>query len=512
MTTSTIRTREYNGRQWVLPARQGKSPDNSCAKRDGVVRVLSCGCAAAQPVVVYSCEEHDQCVDTPLSKDVLAELGLHRHANCRSCQDYVKQSQAVDVAVICHNYQRFLPECLASIRRQTIPARNVFVLDPASDEPVEGAIRLESKCIWNAKREAVALMASPFGLIVDADNWLGPTFLEDSLRAIGDTSFAYPDKYHFGQSDRVDRMSEFDSSVTNMADTCSLFRVADWRIARPAEGSPQPSEWEDHTIWRNMQKAGFSGVPSGAKLHYRKHGDSMSSKWVVSYYDNMALNKERVDVVIPLSGRGWAWEDQLGWLKKQPNVRPVLIFTSGDMKFRSAVLDSMRDFDHSAISIDVGFRPGLADLPRMQYEREVQIAMCRIWNTAQCLVNSDFVLTLEDDILPPIDAVELLMRSLDVTVGAVAAPYLQRHAPHYTHWYGPFSFSNMAKDRREGVEEISGSGFGCTLFRKGMLLAHPFSMPPGARYYDPAWFAKNSKWRCLVNWSAECLHRQGPTK
>jgi len=507
MTSSAIRTRSYNDRQWVLPPVKNKDPDASCARRGEVIRVVTCDCAAAQAIAVYSCEQFGSCISTSMYKDILAEKGLHRAANCIDCPAYVRKQSAVDVAVICHNYEQYLDECLRSIERQTVKPRRVFIIDPLSDTPVAGAIRLETRCVWAAKRAAVENMTSPFGLIVDADNWLGPTFLEDSLASIGEASFAYPDKYHFGCSDRVERMADFDSSVTNMADTCSLFRVADWRIAQPAEGSPLVSEWEDHRIWRNIVKAGFKGVASGTKLHYRVHSGSMSANWNRNYYDNMGLARERVDVVVPLSGRVWAWAATRDWLLRQDNVRPVLLFTSGDTEFRRRVLSDMQDIDCVSATVRTGLEDRLADAPRIQVERQVQVAMCRIWSEAQKLVVNDYVMCLEDDILPQEGAVQSLLRKLDASVGCVAAPYLQRHAPHYTHWTGPFSFDNMAKEKGQGVQEITGSGFGCTLFRKRMLLAHPFTMPPGARYYDPAWFARNDTWRCLVDWDLEAQHR-----
>jgi hypothetical protein len=112
--------------------------------------------------------------------------------------------------------------------------------------------------------------------------------------------------------------------------------------------------------------------------------------------------------------------------------------------------------------------------------------MCRIYNRLRAAIDTDYVWVLEDNIVPPDDALKRLMKHFGRDVACVGAPYPSRWDPKYVVW------SADRKPGQKGVhravkppagetqlQTVRGMGFGCTVFRSEVLLDHIFHMPRG---------------------------------
>ena len=92
--------------------------------------------------------------------------------------------------ITCHNYGRFLGQCIDSLLAQTMPFESIVIVDDASDDDTAAIaqaphytargvryIRGEWRDFTRARLAGLASVRRPrFLLFVDADNWLPPGF------------------------------------------------------------------------------------------------------------------------------------------------------------------------------------------------------------------------------------------------------------------------------------------------------------------------------------------------
>jgi hypothetical protein len=190
----------------------------------------------------------------------------------------------------------------------------------------------------------------------------------------------------------------------------------------------------------------------------------------------------------------------------------VLLDTSGDPEFGP-------DFDVMRLGYsDVRYRRmsvgpvGLADLPRSETVEQVRLACRRIYAAMARMIETPYVLVVEDDVVPPPGVIDGLLRSMDRDVAMVAAPYRSREdRRHFVAWNDELRPLDSRVPR--GVVEVGGTGFGCTLIRRCVLRGETFVPGPGeAPEYDVAFCQRLKKtgWRILADFALEAEHRSPP--
>ena len=150
--------------------------------------------------------------------------------------------------------------------------------------------------------------------------------------------------------------------------------------------------------------------------------------------------------------------------------------------------------------------PGLADENRRGpgVRQRVQVAMPRIYNRVQEETTTEYLWIVEDDILPPVDTCERLLRSFDATTVSVSGVYQSRFHPGYVAWD---QGGRIFTERGDGVQVIGGQGFGCVILRKSVLEKHVIHHG-GRGDYDPTFYAelRGTRWRAKVDWGCEVGH------
>lgn len=152
------------------------------------------------------------------------------------------------------------------------------------------------------------------------------------------------------------------------------------------------------------------------------------------YFEYAGLNFETVTLFIPLSGRASHWLEFSAYLDRQtwPHGQIKLVFmdTSQNADFTEQVGDWISTCDYADVR---HFKAtvadsGLADRDRRdgQVQDEVRTAVSRNYNRMAREVTTDYVWVLEDDILPPDDVCERLLRDFDPQTAWVSAAYDSR--------------------------------------------------------------------------------------
>ncbi len=451
-------------------------------------------------------------------------------------RDFEEGSCPVGVVVSCHNYGRYLAQCLHSIFNQTTrPATVVVVDDSSSDDtadvcrqfPDAKYLKVNFRHIGKTRRAGLMETSEPFVLFVDADNWLEPDFIEQGMLEFTDRTVAgvYSDYVRFGASNGSTNFPNYTRGELfrrNFVDTCTIVRrdaleLIDW------VWDVSPVIPDDYLRAQALAMEGWAFRKQHGVFHYRCH-DRQTTKIFqaerthLGYMGQNGLANWPITLFIPLCGRKWAWKKQSRFLDRQTyphdRLRILLCDTSRDPEFSSLVRSwaltcDYPDVRHMCVSQERG---SLADECRhdVDAERQVNLAMCRIYNLMRNEVQTEFVWVLEDDILPPEDVLTRLLTHFHADVASVSAPYNSRYDLMPVVWNGDANFNGgtpRCEPRRRGVEKVRGSGFGCLVLRTETLRQHVFSLPIGARYYDPEFFKQlGDHWIRLCDWSCWCKH------
>ena len=435
------------------------------------------------------------------------------------------------MVIPCHNYGRYLAECVESVLAQTHPPAEVLVIDDAStDDTAEVAARfagrgvryerVEFRSVWRVREHGARATSAPLVCFVDADDRIAPDYLEAAaarLAADWTVGLVYSDLHHFGDQSGVRRFPEVvgyeDLWRHNQVHAGAVVRrealdVSDAFSRPPGDAAAHEDWW----LWRCVLEHGWRGVRSSAAYHYRRHGESqIKVSQARTWSDRYVQIHQRVTLLVPLAGRTWAWPQLAAFLDRQtwPHDRLSIVLgdTSQSAEFSAQVRSwaarcDYADVRHLRFAVEA---PGLADVDRSAHGQRVNSAMCRIWRRLVVGLATPWTWTLEDDVIPPDDVLQRLLSHFEPIVDAVCAPYRSRFHDGYA---VTRPGRQLVRDTGPGVEQVESSGFGCAVFRSDLLRDHVYAVPNG-EWYDQ-WFFRARGLHLLCDWNCEAEHLAAP--
>lgn len=204
----------------------------------------------------------------------------------------------VSVLIPCYNLGEYLPEAIASVRRQTFSAFEIIVVDDGSTEAsVRDAIaaaagsdlrevRSENRGLSAARNLGIAHARGEYISCLDADDLFEPEWLSDAVACLDrnpDAAFVSHWLQAFGEEEwpwepgRADLGALLDQNVFNGA---ALFRRD---IVERVGGFDETMRdgCEDWEFWIRVLTAGYRGrILPAALYRYRRRADSMSRAMV----------------------------------------------------------------------------------------------------------------------------------------------------------------------------------------------------------------------------------------
>jgi glycosyltransferase involved in cell wall biosynthesis len=447
----------------------------------------------------------------------------------------------VSVAVICHNYGRFLREAVSSVLAQTLQPCEIVIVDDASTDDTEAVagsfanrgvryVRINTGNVWINRLRIINQLKGQWVLCLDADNMLPSNYLESAMQVASQDhqcGVVYPSLARFGNDDRfVDLSSpQLPLASANFIDASAVYRREAIMQAGLTNYSPDPKRTaEDWVLAKRIVGAGWTARHNPVPIRYRVHGANKHAKRIGEgrdYYDDSGLSCEPVTIVVPLAGRWHLWPETREWLETQTWPRSLcrlmLIDNSHDPAFSEVVRDWLACCSYGDVRYirsTVG-RAGLADEQRTgrpDHDREVHRSVASIYNAAFAECGTDYVLTLEDDIEPPIDAIEQLFRGMGPRVAAVSGAYLHRNGKTWLAWTGQAGNLQTYANRGKGIEAITGCGFGCLLIRRSVTQAIQLATDGLTPFYDANTFEtiRQLGWEARINWNVDCKHYAEP--
>ena len=450
-------------------------------------------------------------------------------------------TMSLAVIITCHNYGRYLDECIRSVLHQSRRPDEIVIVDDASDDDTAEIaerwqpagvryLRVDHHNVRLSRQAGLEATRSQVVCFLDADDFLSPDYLRSGMQCFDryDVGIVYSDMDRFGRenvtSDMPVDVALAEMTKRNVIHCASLVRreALDLSQAFSIPADPK-TEHEDWLLWLVVLRQGWKAKKQPAVYHYRRHeeGRSLAKAWAGNtYFERRGLRHETITLFIPLSGRTAVWPRFRQFLEQQAwphdQVRLVLMDTSQDARFGRRVRRWIAECDYRDVRYftESVAEPGLADQDRRAESvgDKVRLAAARIYNRLAREATGGFVWVIEDDIIPPNNAAELLLRGFDEHTATVAGPYRSRFHDGYVAWRGN---RDIIRERGEGVETIEGNGFGCTLFRTDVLREALFTcrQPPHVDF-DPAFYErlKTTNLKVKLCWDAECEHLENDTR
>ena len=203
--------------------------------------------------------------------------------------------RTVAVIVPCYQHGRYLLECIESIRRQTLAAARVIVVDDCSQDAETDAalraleddddvtvIRLERNSGPSAARNrALREVTASYLLPLDADDLLLPEALADMVAQLEasepDVGFIYPNPVHFGNRNDYVEAPAYNLHLLLHDNYCAATSLFDRRVfdAGVAYDEAIVFGHEDWEIVLQLAELGVFGAPAhGPTFKYRRRGFS----------------------------------------------------------------------------------------------------------------------------------------------------------------------------------------------------------------------------------------------
>lgn len=484
---------------------------------------------------------------------VVAQGGLVDREICVSCLHRVnspapneRPPNVADCAVIipCHNYGRFLAECLDSVLAQTLSPSHVVVVDDSSTDNTAAIVqkyadrgvtyaRVEHRNPHATRGFGLSLVRNKYVLFLDADNSLPPKYLEAAigkLESDRSIAFVYPVLERIG--DRTGRhltpppqLTSLEIAGRNVCDASSVIRrellVQSLTFCRRIETNAM----EDWRMFREVLESGpWRAVRNDVPLNYRIHRDqrSRAMRAKPSYWNDASLERETVTVVLTASGRWSLWPRRLHWLKSLtwPKDRLRVLVANTSHSEQTAASLGIADFACAGVSVydhPVG-APGLADLDRRvsgNLCRDVDAAVAAIYNRAAMEANSEYLAIVEDDVFPHApDWIERLMHNMGPKTAAVSAKYHHRYQPEKCvafHVQEP-RFCTLLPMTCTGRQQIDGTGFGALVIRRSVLHRFPLAADQASHAHydlDLGRRLKAAGWQWWLDADVSCDHECG---
>jgi glycosyltransferase involved in cell wall biosynthesis len=202
----------------------------------------------------------------------------------------VNANADITVVIACFNYGAFLNQAVGSALAQAGGSPRIIVVDDGSTDPVTHRalealpreveiVRQENRGVCRARNAGLARAATPYVLVLDADDRLSPGALR-ALRVPLDTDpslgFAYGLMRFFGDWEGIVRFPPYDPYGLLYRHTIGLTALMRRELVEQTGGfDPAFEHYEDWELWLNALAHGWHGKRvEEVTLEYRRHGAS----------------------------------------------------------------------------------------------------------------------------------------------------------------------------------------------------------------------------------------------
>jgi glycosyltransferase involved in cell wall biosynthesis len=189
-----------------------------------------------------------------------------------------------DLSIIISNYNKkheWLMECMDSIKAQTVPPREVILVDDCSDDPKAHALATsiilpENKGVANARDVGFRQSRGKLILFLDADDKLSPDFIEKCGEKIDKSDIVYTDFILTGRVERP-KLERTPDEITpqNLLNKDCPLRVTSMmhrKVYEDVGGFRKLPVFEDWDFWLRAMSNDCTFAKANTYFEYRQTG------------------------------------------------------------------------------------------------------------------------------------------------------------------------------------------------------------------------------------------------
>ncbi|MDB4733095.1 hypothetical protein OAF42_01495 [Planctomicrobium sp.] len=134
-------------------------------------------------------------------------------------------------------------------------------------------------------------------------------------------------------------------------------------------------------------------------------------------------------------------------------------------------------------------------------QNAVRLAAATIYNHLARHIQTVFVWTVEDDVIPPDNAVELFLQGFNQDAASVAGPHRSRYHDGYLIW----TKGHNIIEPGNGVQVVEGIGFGYVMLCGNVLKESLFTCRQPPYDFEPAFYQRlrQPRYQAKLCWNAE---------
>ncbi len=459
-----------------------------------------------------------------------------------------KNTATADIAVIipCHNYGKFLSRAIDSVLAQTLQPKDILVVDDSSTDDTKDValrysgqgvryLRVEHRSLSHTRNSGALATESKYLLFLDADDYLQEDYLASCLKEMTgpEVAVVYCDRQQFGDNTFYMKTPEYDYDLLTRGNYISSHSLILRQAFDLVGGFRQiDHSLEDWDFYRRVLALPFVARKGTSLVHYNVHEDSMLQTLVKgphwSYAHEAAIMHHPITIFTPFAGRMEVFERYLeGLLNLECDQSMIHLHwynTSDNPAFDAHLRSAIARLPFGSVTYTKAPLPALWNrTPEMLIKNRItkmdeteyyyQLAVVRAFNEMISRSQTEYILTLEDDMHLQPETLKLLAGSMERDTAAVVAPYKSGFYPRYEIWMPEGTLTRHFTEKQTGIREVGGSGFGCTLFRTDMLkkVAPIFTgvRDTPKQWYDQATYLRLARHgKILCNWDAEVEHMQ----
>ena len=436
----------------------------------------------------------------------------------------------ISIVLTCHRpYLPFLPRALSAIDAQTYPAHDrALVCDGCAQPPRKGWTVFAG--IWGSPNPArdvgLDLTSGDWVVFADADDVMDKQYLAGCAAAIRRASerdgVIYADLAHGdGRVYRVhDEWSPWKLRQHNYVSSTSCWRRA---AIVEAGGWPRTTRYDDWTLALEVSRAGWTGRKNSVAIQVSDHaGDRHTQPKATDPRDWPHLWQYRTYAIVTLlAGRRdmlAGWVNWLGSADLPPRCELAILDNSGDADFGDMARRELAAVSPRFRAVRYKTSNRRPTHEHLEYAKHAHVA--RLYNEILPGVDTDMVVFLEDDVLPPVDGLRRLAEAMPIRrrVAAVGGIYASRsgngrivgaHGPGW--WRNILTYDELPTD---GLVDVGFLAGGFTLANNGVVhecLPFRFDLIDGQ--YAAGWDSHFSldctarNWELKLHAGVRCNHR-----
>lgn len=434
---------------------------------------------------------------------------------------------AVTIAIVCHNYGRYLDECISSVMSQTRSPQEVIVVDDSSTDNTATIaeswqqfgvryLRVDNQNTHATRRAAFEASHGDVILFLDADDQIATNFIESGIGHFADPAvgLVYQDQQCIGLKDElVEYPDEFDAELLQkfnfISSACMIRRSAIEQSGVFGHDLVQRRTLEDWFEFRKSVGYTWKAVKQSSQHIYRIH--ESNSEWDdIPYFELAGLAHERVTLFVPVTSDEGHWGEVSAFLSLQSwphqQVSLILYDVSDDARTQNEVRHWIAQCNYNDVrhisatdQLDAGLSPEDEPAPGWSDSaglNDFQFASAMNWLRGELF--TPFVWILGADTVPQErDACRLLLEKIDDTTAVVTCPtelapesecLFQAHQPD-----GELA-NGTTRHLPEQIE------FRCLLMRREVLKTHVFDH--SEHYGGPVAKFRHFFTHCPWRWTA----------